>query len=164
LHSYLKFNLRQSLYTPKCFYRGPPSKTGEISELKTVDFFDHLSSHLVSAENITSINPHILRLFKAFEPETTDEMLVTFIEGLQANGFSEERILDVLLYTQERQQNGEKIRNVMGYLKHGLKSGIMGLGLAKIKGNQEKTKADNARWDGLAKSPQFSEWLQTYII
>ncbi len=161
-----EFQLKEGkIKRPRVFIKDKVKpQTGENSELKTSDFFEHLNNHLAAADTVSSGSSDILRLVKRFEPEATDEILLPFIDGLQANGFSEERILDVLLYAQERQQNGEKIRNIMGYMKHGLESGIMGIGLAKTKANQAKTKADMAQWDTLIKSNPFAIWLHNYYI
>ena len=140
-------------------------ETGENSELLPVGFFEQINTYSAKEDNaVSKLNTEILSIVKLFEPNIESNILVPFVESLQTNGFSEERIVDVLLYAQERRLNGEKIRNIFGYLKHGLESGTMGIGLAKHKKGQEQTKAENTRWDTLFHSASFETWLQNYYI
>ena len=76
----------------------------------------------------------------------------------------EERILDVLYYAEEAQTKGEKIRNIMGYIKHGLESGIMGMGLAKKKEEQGRRVDIQSKFDSLIKDSKFTAFLQQYYI
>ena len=75
-----------------------------------------------------------------------------------------ERILDVLYYAEETQIKGEKIRNIMGYIKHGLESGIMGMGLSKKKEEQGRREGIHTKYDVLQKDSKFTAWLQQYYI
>lgn len=141
------------------------TQTGENSELFGGSLFEQLSTTFVhDDESILGLNPEIVRLFRFFDLETTNEALAKFTEKLQKAGFSEERILDVLCYAQESQAKGEKIRNIMGYIKHGLESRIMGMGLAKKKQEQSRVEGEHIQWDLLMKDSKFTAWLQQYYI
>ena len=72
--------------------------------------------------------------------------------------------MDVLYYAQECHAKGEKIRNIMGYVKHGLESGIMGIGLTKKKNEQGRGEAEHFRWSILMNDSKFTAWLQQYYI
>jgi Initiator Replication protein len=140
-------------------------QTGENSEGFGGDLFQHLStSFALDGEKIRNLNPEITRIFRLFDIETPEDALIQFVENLEKAGFSEERVLDVLYYAQESQAKGEKIRNILGYLKHGLESGIMGMGLAKKKAQQGRGVAEHEQWDGLTKDSKFTAWLQQYYI
>jgi Initiator Replication protein len=149
------------------FVKGEVSegKTGEISELKTVEFYDQLNTHLKADNSFaTSIDKEIIHLFKEFEPNMADSLVINFIEGIISKGYSEERVLDVMLYAQERKQKGEKIRNIQGYLLRGLTSETMGLGLAKIKEKQGRVVAENDKWKDQINGIEFKEWLNNFYI
>jgi Initiator Replication protein len=140
-------------------------QTGENSELFGGSLFEKLTTTFALDDELSSdLNPEIMRLFRVFDAETTDNALIRFIENLQKTGFSEERILDVMYYAQENHAKGEKIRNIMGYLKHGLESGIMGMGLAKKKQKQSGREAEHVQWNNLIKDSKFTAWLQQYYI
>jgi hypothetical protein len=106
----------------------------------------------------------IINLFRVFDKETSEDVLEIFLDGLNAKGFSTERILDVLYYAQEKQTKGEKIRNIMGYMKTGLESGIMGLGLAKAKRDGGKKNKSNKQIAAFFESTEFKTYLQNYYI
>jgi hypothetical protein len=52
----------------------------------------------------------------------------------------------------------------MGYIKHGLESGIMGMGLAKKKEEQGRREEEHTQWNKLIKDSKFTAWLQQYYI
>lgn len=141
------------------------TETGENSELMPSDLLGQLNAYLLQDESQnTEINAEILSLVTYFEPNIEYSSLSTFIESLKTGGFSEERIIDVLLYAKEQAQKGEKIRNLFGYLRRGLESGVMGVGMAKNKSQKAQLKAENAHWETLFKSQKFENWLQKYYI
>lgn len=140
-------------------------QTGENSELFGGSLFEKLTTTFALDNELSpEVNPEIMRLFRVFDAETTDNVLIRFVENLQKTGFSEERILDVMYYAHESHAKGEKIRNIMGYIKHGLESGIMGMGLAKKKQKQSRGEAEHVQWSSLMKDSKFTAWLQQYYI
>ena len=52
----------------------------------------------------------------------------------------------------------------MGYLKHGLESGIMGMGLSRKKEEQDGREETHTKYDTLQKGSEFTAWLQQYYI
>lgn len=140
-------------------------KAEENSELLGSSLFEQLNTTFVREEElIQNQNPAIMRLIRLFDPETPENVLIQFVESLQKTGFTEERILDVLYHAQECVAKGEKIRNIIGYLKHGLESGIMGMGLAKKKEEQSKREHEHHQWEILIKNSKFIAWLQQFYI
>ena len=140
-------------------------QTGENSELLSGDILETFQRVFLVAEPLsTPESSEILRLLRVFDQEIPQDALRVFLTGLQTHGFSEERILDVLLYAQERQLKGEKIRNIMGYVRHGLDTETMGLGLAKKKTTQGRGEANNAKFEKQQKDSKFTAWLQQYYI
>jgi Initiator Replication protein len=140
-------------------------QTGENSEGFGGSLFEQLNTTFAfDGEKIRNLNPEMMRLFRLFDAETSEETLMQFVESLEKTGFSEERILDVLLYAKEAHTKGEKIRNILGYLKHGLESGIMGLGLANKKEQQSRGEAAHKQWDEWMKNSKFTAWLQQFYI
>ena len=140
-------------------------QTGENSELLQTALLEKLTtSYTLDEDPVADFNPEILHLFRLFDTETTQEALVRFVKNLQKAGFSEERLFDVLYYARECHLKGEKIRNIMGYVKHGLESGIMGMGLTKKKNEQGRVEAQHNQWDILIKDSKFTAWLQQYYI
>jgi hypothetical protein len=93
-----------------------------------------------------------------------DSLIINFLEGIISKGYSEERVLDVMLYSQERKQKDEKIRDIQGYLLRGLTSETMGLGLAKIKQKQGRVVAENDKWKDQINGIEFKEWLNNFYI
>ncbi len=141
------------------------ARTGENSELLSGDILETFQRVFPVAESlIASESTEIVRLLRLFDQETGQDVLRMFLAGLTAQGFSEERIVDVLLYAQERQQKGEKIRNILGYVRHGLDSGTMGLGMAKKKMEQGRGEAGHLKFDIQQKDSKFIAWLQQYYI
>ncbi|MBL7813820.1 MAG: replication initiation protein [Saprospiraceae bacterium] len=139
-------------------------QTGENSELFKGNLFEHLSTSFIHTDSFDSQNTEIIRLFRVFDAETPDTVLGQFIDSLYKAGFSEERILDVLYYAYDNQSKGEKIRNIMGYVKHGLETGTMGTGLANKKIEQGRIEAVQIQYDTLIKDSKFTAWLQQYYI
>jgi hypothetical protein len=72
--------------------------------------------------------------------------------------------MDVLYFAQECHTKGEKIRNIMGYVKHGLESGIMGMGLMKKKSEQSRGEVEHANWLRQLNDSIFTAYLQQYYI
>lgn len=141
------------------------SETGENSELSGGDLFQHLTtSYALDTTPKYDVNPEMLEILRLFDAETSDEGFVRFIKTLQKAPFTDERILDVLYYAKQVFLKGEKIRNIMGYVKHGLESGVMGVGLSKKKGEQNKTEVEHIYWDTLRNDSKFTAWLQQYYI
>ena len=140
------------------------TQTGENSELFKGSLFEQLSTTFVHNERVDSPNKEMMRLFRVFDTEMPETALIQFIHSLQKVGFSEERIFDVLYYAYENQAKGEKIRNIMGYVKHGLETGTMGVGLAKQKAEQGRREAVQIQVDTLMKDSKFTAWLQQYYI
>jgi Initiator Replication protein len=144
---------------------GKKGETGENSELLSGDILETFQRVFPVAESLSMPEfAEIIRLLRVFDQETPQDTLRVFLTGLQTQGFSEERILDVLLYAQERQQKGEKIRNILGYVRHGLDTETMGLGMSKKKTEQGRGEADNAKFDKQQKDSKFTAWLQQYYI
>ena len=140
-------------------------QTGENSELLHDVLFEKLSkSYALEEASLSDLNPDMIHLFRLFDADTSNEALIRFVKNLQKGGFSEERIMDVLYYAQECHAKGEKIRNIMGYVKHGLESGIMGIGLTKKKNEQGRGEAEHIRWSILMNDSKFTAWLQQYYI
>jgi hypothetical protein len=154
----------------------PINKTGEISEVReeqtgenpellSGDILETFQRVFPVAESLLMPeSSEIMHLLRFFDQETPQNALRVYLTGLQTHGFSDERILDVLLYAQERQQKGEKIRNIMGYVRHGLDTETMGLGLAKKKTTEGRGEADNAKFEKQQKDSKFTAWLQQYYI
>jgi Initiator Replication protein len=141
------------------------TKTGKNSESAGSNLFEQLNTTFVREEEIIqNLNPEIMRLLRLFDTETPENVLILFVESLQKTGFGEERILDVLYHAQECVAKGEKIRNIIGYLKHGLESGIMGMGLAKKKAEQGSKDREHHQWEILTKDSKFTAWLQQFYI
>jgi plasmid replication initiation protein len=141
------------------------AQTGENSELLSGDILETFQRVFPVAESLLMPeSSEIMHLLRFFDQETPLNALRVYLTGLQTHGFSDERILDVLLYAQERQRKGEKIRNIMGYVRHGLDTETMGLGLAKKKTSEGRGEADNAKFDKLQKDSKFTAWLQQYYI
>jgi hypothetical protein len=144
---------------------GRKVETGENPELLSGDILETFQRVFPVAESLSMAeSDEIVRLLRLFDQETSQDVLQVFLAGLQTQGFSEERILDVLLYAQERQQKGEKIRNILGYVRHGLDTETMGLGMAKKKMGQGRGEADNVKFDKQQKDSKFTAWLQQYYI
>jgi hypothetical protein len=144
---------------------GKKGETGENSELLSGDILETFERVFPVAESLSMPEfAEITRLLRVFDQETPQDVLRVFLAGLQTQGFLEERILDVLLYAQERQQKGEKIRNILGYVRHGLDTATMGLGMAKKKAEKGRGEADNAKFDKQQKDSKFTAWLQQYYI
>ena len=142
-----------------------PTQTKGNQELSNSNLFEQLNTTFAFNDGpLVALNPKMTRLFRIFDTETPDNVLLLFINNLQKAGFSEERIMDVLFFAQECQLKGEKIRNIMGYVKHGLESGIMGIGLSKKKEEQGSIESENLLWNKLMKDSQFAEWQQQYYI
>lgn len=110
------------------------------------------------------LNPEIERMYRFFDKETPIEVVKIFVDGLKTYGFEEERILDVLHFAHNRMEKGEKIRNIMGYIKHGLDTGIMGKGLAKM--IEQKNQANRLHGEVVAafKHSNFTAYLQQFYI
>jgi Initiator Replication protein len=141
------------------------NKKGENSEVLRGGVFDSLQEAMPLEESFMGAESlEILRLLRLFDQESADNVLATFIRALNKHGFSDERLLDILYYAQERQQKGEKIRNIMGYVRHGLDTGTMGLGLAKKKVEQDREDTDNAKFERQQKDSKFIASLQQYYI
>jgi plasmid replication initiation protein len=144
---------------------GRKAQTGENSELLSNDILETFQRVFPVAESLSvPESSEIMNLLRFFDQETPQNALRVYLTGLQTHGFSDERILDVLLYAQERQQKGEKIRNIMGYVRHGLDTETMGLGLAKKKTTEGRGDADNTRFERQQKDSKFTAWLQQYYI
>jgi hypothetical protein len=140
-------------------------ETGDNSELLSGDILETFHRVFPVAESLVSAeSSDILRLLRLFDQETPLDALNHFVKGLHTHGFSEERILDVLYYAQERQQKGETIRNILGYVRHGLDTGTMGLGLAMKKMEKGRGEADSAKFEKQQKDSKFTAWLQQYYI
>jgi Initiator Replication protein len=140
-------------------------QTGEKSELLKGTLFENLStSYALEEEMLSGLNPDMIHLFRIFDTETSNEAFVRYVKNLEKAGYSEERMMDVLYYAQECHAKGEKIRNIMGYVKHGLESGIMGMGLSKKRNEQGRGEAEHLQWSTLIKDSKFTAWLQQYYI
>jgi hypothetical protein len=144
---------------------GKKAPSGENSELLSGDILETFQRAFPVAESLSPPeSSEMLRLLRVFDQETPQEAFRVFLTGLQTHGFSEERILDVLLYAQERQQKGETIRNIMGYVRHGLDTETMGLGLAKKRAAKGRGETDAANFERQQKDSKFTAWLQQYYI
>jgi hypothetical protein len=142
------------------------NEKGENSEVLRGGVFDSLQETIPLQESFTGAESleilRLLRLLRLFDQESADNVLATFISALNKHGFSDERLLDILYYAQERQQKGEKIRNIMGYVRHGLDTGTMGLGLAKKKVEQFREDINSTKFERQQKDSIFIAWLQQY--
>ena len=110
------------------------------------------------------LNPDIERMYRFFDKETPVEVVKIFVDGLKTYGFEEERILDVLHFAHNRMEKGEKIRNIMGYLKHGLDTGIMGKGLAKMAAQKNQANRLHGEVVAALKHSNFTAYLQQFYI
>ena len=142
-----------------------PTQTGENSEGLGGTLFEQLSTTFAQQDvTFKPLNPEIIRIFRVFDAETPENALAYFVENLQKAGFSEERLLDVLYYAEAAHSKGEKIRNLMGYVRHGLESGIMGLGLAQKKAEQGKSVDVHKQFEALMKDAKFGVFLHEYYV
>jgi Initiator Replication protein len=152
------------------------NKSGENSELKEDTKREKIRKPEIATQNTppqyfsekkaseNSLNAEIEKHFRFFDLDTPKEVIDIFVDGLKANGFIEERILDVLLFAQEQTQKGEKIRNLMGYMKTGLESGIMGRGMWKAKSDSKRLSAEDIEITAWRESPQFAAYLRQFYI
>ncbi len=106
----------------------------------------------------------IIEAYRFFDKETPEEVVRIFIDGLKANFYTEERILDVLYFAQERVNKGEKIRNIMGYIKKGVEGGLMGKGLAQVKRAEKRTETEHQKIMYWYESQEFKNYLKQYFI
>ena len=110
------------------------------------------------------LNVEIERMYRFFDKETPVEVVKIFVDGLKTYGFEEERILDVLHFAHNRMEKGEKIRNIMGYMKHGLDTGIMGKGLAKMAEQKNQANRLHSEVVTALKHSNFTAYLQQFYI
>jgi hypothetical protein len=106
----------------------------------------------------------IEKLYRYFDKDTPEDVLTIFIKGLNANGYNNERILDVLLYAKEVTLKGEKIRNIMSYMKKGLESGLMGRGLSKSKKEKSGIGEEHKAILELFEGNMFKNYVIQYYI
>lgn len=122
------------------------------------------SSQAHTSREAMALNVEIERLYRVLDKETPVEVVKIFVDGLKTYGFEEERILDVLHFAHNRMEKGEKIRNIMGYIKHGLDSGIMGKGLAKMVAQKNQASRLHGEVAAALKHSNFIAYLQQFYI
>jgi hypothetical protein len=149
----------------------PLSTLPEMNEKALFDTVDlsHLEKamseiSLLGDDSATTWLTEIIEAYRFFDKETPEEVLTIFIDGLKANFYSEERILDVLYFAQERVSKGEKIRNIMGYIKKGVEGGLMGKGLAQSKRVEKQVEVEHQKIMRWFDSQAFKNDLKQYFI
>ena len=155
--------LLPSAETPKNISNS--TKTAALSkntEGSAVGLFAPSQAH--TSREAMPLNVEIERMYRFFDKETPVEVVKIFVDSLKTYSFEEERILDVLHFAHNRMEKGEKIRNIMGYIKHGLDTGIMGKGLAKMA--EQKNQASRLHGEVVAaqKHSNFTAYLQQFYI
>lgn len=164
--------LPESVAKPKPKPPTPPlSIPPEIDENGLFDTVDlsHLEKamseiSLLDDDKTDSWLSDIIEVYRFFDKETPEEVVTIFMDGLKANFYSEERILDVLYFAQERVSKGEKIRNIMGYIKKGVEGGLMGKGLAQIKRAEKRMETEHQQILQWFESQSFKNDLKQYFV